>query len=135
MNEAEISAGLAATSQYQYAQRIGDQLFVAGQVPNDALGYIVAHGDPQAQATQCLLNLRAVLAVHGFTTTDIRRLVVYVVGEQAALSAAWSAVTAFFSGTVPPATLLGVARLGYDGQIVEVDATVLKTRILHEESK
>ena len=127
MNEAEVSAGLAATPQYQYAQRIGDQLFVAGQVPNDALGHIVAHGDPQAQATQCLLNLRTVLAVHGFTTTDIRRLVVYVVGEQAALPAAWSAVTEFFSGTVPPATLLGVARLGYDGQLVEIDATVLKT--------
>ena len=126
MNEGEVRAGLPATPQYQYAQLVGDQLFVAGQVPNDALGHIVAHGDSQAQATQCLLNLRTVLAVHGFTTKDIRRLVVYVVGEQVALSAAWTAVTEFFNGTVPPATLLGVARLGYDGQLVEVDATVLK---------
>ena len=127
MNEAEVSAGLAATPQYQYAQRVGDQLFVAGQVPHDALGHIVAHGDSHAQATQCLLNLRTVLAVHGFTLIDIRKLVVYVVGEQVALSAAWVAVTEFFNGNVPPATLLGVSRLGYDGQLVEIDATVLKT--------
>ena len=57
---------------------------------------------------------------------DIRRLVVYVVGEQADLSTAWSAVTEHFGGQVPPATLLGVARLGYPGQVVEIDATVVK---------
>jgi hypothetical protein len=67
------------------------------------------------------------MSVHGFSLSDVRRLVVYVVGEQANLSAAWSAVTAYFSGLVPPATLLGVARLGYEGQLVEVDATVLKS--------
>ena len=126
MNEAEISAGLAATPQYQYAQRVGPQLFIAGQVPRDALGHIVSHGNPQAQAAQCLLNLRTLLVVHGFATADLRRLVIYVVGEQAALSAAWSAVTEFFSGNVSPAPLLGVARLGYEGQLVEIDATVLK---------
>jgi enamine deaminase RidA (YjgF/YER057c/UK114 family) len=65
--------------------------------------------------------------VHGFSTADVCRLVVYVVGEQAHLSAAWKAVTEYFNGQVPPATLLGVARLGYVGQLVEIDATVLKS--------
>jgi enamine deaminase RidA (YjgF/YER057c/UK114 family) len=73
-----------------------------------------------------LNNLSAVMAVHGFSTQDVRQLVVYVVGEHANLSAAWKAVTESFSGQVPPATLLGVARLGYVGQLVEVAATVLK---------
>ncbi len=35
-------------------------------------------------------------------------------------------MTPFTGGETPPATLLGVLRLGYAGQIVEVDATVLK---------
>lgn len=126
MNDAEIKAGLPATPQYQYAQHIGGQLFVAGQVPNDTSGHIVALGDSQAQAKQCLLNLGTVLAVHGFATSDVRKLLVYVVGEQAALSAAWAGVSQFFGGRVPPATLLGVARLGHEGQLVEVDATVVK---------
>jgi enamine deaminase RidA (YjgF/YER057c/UK114 family) len=126
VNEAELAAGLPATPQYQYAQRVGNQLFVAGQVPHDADGRLVGHDDPYAQALQCLNNLSAVMAVHGFSTSDVRQLVVYVVGEQADLAAAWKAVTEFFNGQVPPATLLGVARLGYVGQLVEVGATVLK---------
>ena len=126
MNEAEIAAGLPATPQYQYAQRVGDQLFVAGQVPHDAHGRLVGLDDAYAQAIQCLSNLSSVLAVHGFSKSDVRQLVVYVVGEQANLSAAWKAVAESFDGSVPPATLLGVARLGYVGQLVEVAATVLK---------
>jgi enamine deaminase RidA (YjgF/YER057c/UK114 family) len=126
VNEAEVAAGLPATPQYRYAQRVGAQLFVAGQVPHDAHGRIVGGDDPYVQASQCLRNLRAVLAVHGFSDSDVRELVVYVVGEQANLSAAWRAVTESFNGQVPPATLLGVARLGYVGQLIEVGATVLK---------
>lgn len=126
MNETEIAAGLPSTPNYQYAQRVGSQLFLAGQVPQATDGSIVAPGDPGAQALQCLTNLSKVLAVHGFDTLDIRRLVVYVVGEQADLSAAWGAVAEHFGGRVPPATLLGVARLGYPGQVVEIDATVVK---------
>ncbi|WP_326538553.1 RidA family protein [Pseudorhodoferax sp.] len=127
MNEVELAAGLPATPQYQYAQRVGHQLFVAGQVPHNAQGQLVGLDDPHAQASQCLHNLSVVLDVHGFSTSDIRRIVVYVVGGQIHLSAAWKAVTEHFNGLVPPATLLGVARLGHSGQLVEVDATVLKS--------
>ena len=126
MNEAERAAGLPSTAQYQYAQRVGNQLFVAGQVPHDSQGHIVGLHDPSAQALQCLSNLNAVLTIHGFTTSDVRQLVVYVVGNRANLSAAWQAVADSFGGQVPPATLLGVAALGYAGQLVEVHATVLK---------
>lgn len=126
MNEAERAAGLPSTAQYQYAQRVGNQLFVAGQVPHDTHGRMVGLDDPHAQALQCLSNLNDVLSVHGFSTSDVRQLAVYVVGEQANLSAAWKAVADSFHGQVPPATLLGVACLGYPGQLVEVQATVLK---------
>jgi enamine deaminase RidA (YjgF/YER057c/UK114 family) len=126
MNEAEYAAGLPATPKYRYADQVGNQLFVAGQVPQDGEGQIVGVDDPAAQATQCLDNLQKILSVHGFAASDIHRLVVYVVGEQANLGVAWSAVRAWFSDDVPPATLLGVARLGYGGQLVEIDATVIK---------
>ncbi len=126
MNEAETASGLPGTPNYQYAQQVGNQLFLAGQVPQAADGSIVAPGDPHAQASQCLANLGKLLAIHGFAVPDIRRLVVYVVGEQADLSTAWGAVTEHFGGQVPPAPPLGVARLGYPGQVVEIDATVVK---------
>jgi enamine deaminase RidA (YjgF/YER057c/UK114 family) len=126
MNQLERSAGLAATPGYEYARRIGDQLYVAGQVPHDSEGQLVGTGDARAQALQCLQNLRTLLAVHGFAGSDIQRLVVYVVGPQDVLASAWSGVSDWFSGRTPPATLLGVVALGHMGQLVEIDATVIR---------
>lgn len=127
MNELELQAGLPPTPQYQYALRVGSQLFVAGQVPNGADGQLIGSGDPNAQASQCLRNLDRLLRVHDFQMSDVRQLVVYVVGDHASLSAAWSAVSDWFAGQVPPATLLGVANLGYVGQLVEIDVTIVKS--------
>ena len=126
MNDAEQEAGLTETPGYRYAEAVGDELYVAGQVPRDGTGMIVAVGDPAGQASACLDNLAVILDVHGFAVADIRRLVVYVVGDQPALSAAWSGVVNWFGGPVPPATLLGVNRLGFTDQIVEIDATVVR---------
>lgn len=126
MNDAEIRGGLAPTPGYRYAEVVGSQLFVAGQVPLDAAGVLVGAADPSVQATRCLDNLRVLLDVHGFAVADIRRLVIYVVGEHQHLLDAWSAVSAWFGSDVPPATLLGVNLLGYRDQLVEIDATVLK---------
>ena len=76
----------------------------------------------------CLDNLRTLLSVHDFNVNDVRRLVIYVVGEHQNLTDAWAAVTNWFPDEVPPATLLGVNLLGYVGQLVEVDATVVRRR-------
>lgn len=122
MNEAERDAGLAATPGYRYADVVGDELFVAGQVPLDGDGELVGVGDTRRQADQCLDNLFLLLDVHGFGREHVRRLVVHVVGEE--LVDAWAGVSSAFAGEVPPATLLGAARLGHGGQLVEIDATV-----------
>ncbi|MFI8619139.1 RidA family protein [Acidovorax sp. NPDC077693] len=127
MNELERTAGLAATPGYEYARRTGNQLHVAGQVPHNSAGQLVGVLDPFAQAAQCLSNLNTLLSAHSFSTSDIQRLVVYVVGDHEDLTRAWAGVQQWFSGTVPPATLLGVACLGHPGQLVEVDATVIKS--------
>lgn len=126
VNDREVRAGQASTPGYRYAELVGAQLFVAGQVPLDADGTLVGAADPSAQATRCLDNLRLVLGVHDFDVADIRHLVIYVVGEHRNLLDAWSAVSAWFDNDVPPATLLGVNLLGYGDQLVEIDATVVK---------
>jgi hypothetical protein len=73
-----------------------------------------------------LANLSSILDVHGFRTRDVRHLRIYVVGDQAALGEAWAAVREWFGDDVPPATLLGVDRLGYGGQVVEIEASVVR---------
>lgn len=124
MNEAESRAGLAPTAHYRYADRVGDRLYVAGQVPLDRDGHLVGRGDPARQALRCLDNLRILLGVHGFEVAEIRQLTVYATGKRRNALDAWDAVTEWFDHDVPPATLLGVQLLGHRGQIVEIDATV-----------
>jgi enamine deaminase RidA (YjgF/YER057c/UK114 family) len=125
MNEGEIAAGLSQTSNYRYAERVGSRLFLAGQVPRDGEGRLVGEGDAAAQAAQCLRNLFTLVAHHGFARTDIRQLTVYVVGPHQNLLDAWGEVARTFEMNVPPATLLGVHLLGYAGQLVEIDASVM----------
>lgn len=126
MNEEETAAGLATTPGYRYAEVADDKLFVAGQVPLDSSGSLVGGGDAAAQAKVCLDNLVTLLAVHRFDIADVRHLVVYVVGEHQNLLDAWAAVTSWFADDVPPATLLGVNLLGYENQLVEIDATIVR---------
>ncbi len=126
MNEPEIAAGLAETPGYRYVELAGDRLFVSGQVPLDGSSSLVGAGDPAAQATACLTNLRTLLGVHDFDLDDVRHLVVYVVGEHQNLLDAWAAVTDWFADNVPPATLLGVNLLGHRNQLVEIDATIVR---------
>ena len=125
MNQGETKAGLAKTANYRYAERVGAELFIAGQVPHDRDANLIGIDDPGAQATQCLTNLRTLISHHGFEERDIRKLTVYVVGEKENLLQAWQAVSDWFDNDVTPSTLLGVGCLGHQHQLVEVDATVV----------
>ncbi len=129
MNDQERAAGLAPTPGYRYAERVGNRLFVAGQVPLDAEGILQGIGDPEEQTRQCLRNLDTLLACHGFERRDIRRLVIHVKGSRPDLGKAWEVVRHSFEDRVPPATLLGAAELGYEGQLVEIDATILSGKL------
>ena len=126
MNDGESYPGLPATPGYRSADKVNDHLFVAGQVPHDADAKLVAIHDPKAQARQCLHNLFTLVTANGFGPDDIHHLTVYVVGDRQNLLDAWDGVSDWFHGNVPPATLLGVARLGYEHQLVEIDATIMR---------
>lgn len=94
----------------------------AGAVPLDADGNLVGPGDYVAQARQTLANLMLALEAVGATGDDVLKTTVYVVSEDRAdLVAVWSAVQAS-PVAAAASTLLGVALLGYDGQLVEIEA-------------
>lgn len=100
-------------------------VYLAGQCPLAADGSVV-DGDVLAQADQVATNTAAALAFAGATPADVVRTVIYVAtGDRATLAAVWDRLT---SSTIGPAftsasTLLGVAQLGYPGQLVELDVT------------
>jgi enamine deaminase RidA (YjgF/YER057c/UK114 family) len=120
------SPTLSPTAEYAYAAvaPAGARLvFLAGSCPLDAAGRTVAPGDHAAQAAQCIANLRQALADAGARLTDVISTRVLVASSrQADLVAAWEVVRDAFGSHDVPSTLLGVTVLGYDDQLVEVEA-------------
>jgi len=97
-------------------------VFTAGAVPLDGDGALVGAGDHAAQARQVVENLFAQLAAAGAVPADVVKTTVYVVGGAEDLAAVWDVVRASeLAGA--PSTLVGVALLGYTGQLVEIEAT------------
>lgn len=101
--------------------------FLAGSVPLDADGQLVGAGDPVRQARCVIANLGEQLRAAGSDMTHVVVTDVYVVADDpAVLSAVWDVVRASGLSTGPhSSTLVGVACLGYPGQLVEITATAV----------
>jgi enamine deaminase RidA (YjgF/YER057c/UK114 family) len=111
---------------WHYAIASGSRLvFTAGAVPLDPTGGLVGAGDHEVQTEQVLANLLATLEAAGARVDDVVKTTVFVVGEEAgAKKTVWRAVQRSELATAP-STLVGIASLGYSGQLVEIDAVAV----------
>ncbi|RDG39435.1 RidA family protein [Streptomyces corynorhini] len=98
--------------------------FLAGAVPLDRDGKLVGADDFVAQTEQVLANLAEALTAVGCEPRDVVATTVSVAtSDPADLSRVWEVVRAGGLRTGPhTSTLLGVACLGYTGQLVEITA-------------
>jgi enamine deaminase RidA (YjgF/YER057c/UK114 family) len=114
---------------YEYAAiaPAGSQLvFVAGACPLNDAGEVLAPGDYERQAHAALENLRVALEAAGSGFDRVLKTTVYVASDdRAQLVRVWAVVEQAFTPARPPSTLLGVAALGYSGQLVEIEAVGL----------
>lgn len=121
-----IRATALADAPYAYAATAptGSRLiFLAGACPLNDDGTTAAPGDYAAQAARCVETLKAALDVAGATLTDVISTRVLVASSaQADLVTAWDVIHAAFGAHDVPSTLLGVTVLGYDHQLVEIEA-------------
>jgi enamine deaminase RidA (YjgF/YER057c/UK114 family) len=97
-------------------------VYTAGAVPLDESGALVGAGDLAAQAEKTVGNLLLALQAAGAGVADIVKTSVFVVASRREmLGRAWRCLES--SGlTRPPSTLLGVTFLGYEGQMIEIEA-------------
>lgn len=120
---------LHATPGYSHVtvSEAGRLAHLAGQCPLDRDGAVVgAPGDVLAQTRQVVENCLVALGAAGARPEDVVRAVVYVVSDDGAvLGAVWHALreSPLARALTTAATLLGVAALGFPGQLVEVDLT------------
>ncbi|MFG3436360.1 RidA family protein [Nonomuraea sp. NPDC047897] len=120
---------LARSVEYAYAA-VADvpmrAVWAAGACPLDADGATVAVGDVAGQTHQVMRNLVTALRSAGAELTDVVKTTVYVASaQQSELVEAWRVYRTYMDGHDVPSTLLGVAALGYDDQLVEVEAVAL----------
>jgi enamine deaminase RidA (YjgF/YER057c/UK114 family) len=119
--------GLAEPPGYRhYAVASGSRfVFTAGGVPLDPTGRLVGPHDYRAQTEQVLANLIVALEAAGARPDHVVKTTVYVVGQgREPKVAVWDVVQRSELAEAP-STLLGVAGLGYSGQLVEIDAVAV----------
>lgn len=120
------SSTLSDVAQYAYAATAPSDsrlIFLAGACPLDADGRTVAAGDYADQAVACLGTMRQALADAGASLTDVISTRVLVASSRREdLVAVWDVVHDTFGEHDVPSTLLGVTVLGYDDQLVEIEA-------------
>lgn len=121
-----IDPGFAWDDEYGYAQcvRVGDMLYLAGQMPVDQDGALVGEGDIAAQTRQAFENLVAVLAAAGSSLGDLID-VTYYLTDMAEVMGMAAVMGEYLPQDPPTATVVGVTALFLPGQLVEIKVTAL----------
>ena len=120
--------GVHQTPGYHHVTIVGAgrTAYLAGQCPLDLDGTLVGAGDHLAQTDQVVANALAVLEAAGAKPENVVRSVIYVVSDDnQVLGAVWRRLNESALGPAfgTASTLLGVAALGFTGQLVELDLT------------
>jgi enamine deaminase RidA (YjgF/YER057c/UK114 family) len=120
-------SGLHATPGYHHVTTVkADTLvYLAGQCPLQPSGDL-APGGLEGQTAQVITNILTALESAGAGPSDVVRTVIYVASpDREDLSAVWTQLNASPLGPAftTASTLLGVAQLGFPGQLVEIDVT------------
>ncbi|WP_409291337.1 RidA family protein [Peribacillus sp. SCS-37] len=115
-----------AAVDYPYASRIPagmDLLFLAGSCPLDKEGRVPYPNDYAEQAKLCVENIKTVLAESGGTLKSVVYTRILVAStNRKDLVTVWRAVRDALGDHNTPSTLTGVTVLGYEDQLVEIEA-------------
>jgi enamine deaminase RidA (YjgF/YER057c/UK114 family) len=121
-----IRSSNLADVDYAYASRVPsdmDLLFLAGACPLNQKGEVPNCSDYELQAKLCVENLKEALKECGASLEDIVYTRVLVASTQRTdLVTVWQAVRKEFGDHDVPSTLSGVTVLGYENQLVEIEA-------------
>lgn len=101
--------------------RVGNQVFVAGQVATDANGELVGIGDAGAQSEQCFKNIEAALDAAGANWDDVTKITCFMVNADD--YAAYAEVrNGIFPENGPASSTVFVKALVRPEMLVEVEA-------------
>jgi 2-iminobutanoate/2-iminopropanoate deaminase len=117
------SLGMPWEKEYGYAQavKVGDTIYVSGQVSHDDKGNIVGRGDMEVQMRQAYANIQNVLTQYGVTMENMVDEILFVTDMDAAFAAAVKCRQDVFSGTpVVASTIVQIQRLAFPELMIEI---------------
>src|SRR5215216_250636 len=123
INKETKSLGMPWEKEYGYSQavKVGDTIYLSGQVSHDDRGNIVGLRDMEAQMRQAYANIQKVLAQYGATIDNIVDEVLFVTDMDAAFAAAVKCRPDIFSGTpVVASTIVQIQRLAFPELMIEI---------------
>lgn len=108
-----------AIGTYSQAVRVGNTVYVSGQIPTDAATGELETGDMRQQAQRAFENLRAIATAAGATLDNAVRVTIYLIdlGHFAVVN---ETMAKYFRAPYPARVTIGVAALPRGAQI-EVD--------------
>lgn len=109
-----------AIGPYSQAVRVGDTVYLSGQIPLDPVSMVIVEGGIEAQAVRVFENLKAVAAAAGATLDHAVRLTIYLV-DLGQFPVVNEVMTRYFREPYPARVTIGVAALPR-GAGIEVDA-------------
>ena len=124
-----IDPGWAWDDRLPLAQgkKIGNTIYVSGQIAYDSDGKLVGEGDMKAQTRQVFDNIKSILESAGSSLKDIVKINTYITDGSKFMD--MLAVRSEIFGSDPPAsTAVVVAALAFPALLIEVEAVAI-TRV------
>ena len=113
--------GLHWEKEYAQSVKVGDTIYLSGQVSHDDKGNLVGAEDMETQLRQVYLNIQKLLAQHGATMENIVDEILFVTNMDTAFAAAVKCRKDIFGGTPAVAsTIVQIQRLAFPEYLIEI---------------
>jgi reactive intermediate/imine deaminase len=106
--------------------RVGDMLYLSGQMGNLPGSLTLAHGGIEAEARQALRNIQASLEAHGYSLAHVVKCTV-MLADMADWPAFNAVYTTFFERPYPARSAFGASGLALGGRL-ELDVIAVARR-------
>ncbi len=123
INKETKSLSMPWEEEYGYSQavKVGDTIYLSGQVSHDDQGNVLGEGDMEVQMRAAYANVEKVLAQYGASMENVVDEILFVTDMDAAFGARVKMKEEVFSGSpVLASTIVQIQRLAFPQLMIEI---------------
>lgn len=123
MDKQTKSLNMPWEDEYGYSQavKVGDTIYLSGQVSHDEEGNVLGEGDMEVQMRTAYVNVAKLLAQFGATLENVVDEILFVTDMDAAFPARVKMKQEVFSGSpILASTIVQIQRLAFPSLMIEI---------------